>query len=605
MYLIVNNLNIHRIEEPQILVSAPAAGGLAFNDPQSENPACTLTNGLSGVELSWLGRVPVRVNGAEIEPERKRRISGSDEIRVGNHTLQVRILEPEGRIARALRQRVYEIQAEIHHEILNRQRISNLPIADDRYRQQIEVELDRQLSGAEVSQEIEEFLSAQALREMLMDRVNGYERTGGSRPSLARALKQETLLARLTAIVGLDLENEDLKTRSERIETLLPWAMQTNRGLIAQTDKQSLARSLLREQLMDLIFGLGPLEDLLRAPDISEIMVLPSLDIYIERNGRLQHSGRRMPSAEASLRIIERIVACEGRRIDQTSPMVDVKLADGSRCHIVIEPVSIKGPAITIRRFSARRLTIDDLIRERTITLAVANFLRAAVAAKKNIIVSGGTGSGKTTLLNILAGWVGADERIIICEDTAEISLPQEHVVTLQARPANLEGKGAITIHDLVRNTLRMRPDRLIVGECRGGEALDMLQAMNTGHDGSLTTLHANSPWDALHRLEVMAMTADGIALPVRAVREQIASAADLIVQVERLGDGSRRIASVCEVVEFDEEEGAIALEEIYQLRRNRKKIKMSDWELEFTGYVPNFLEDLLATKTVMLESLF
>lgn len=604
MYLIVNQQDVHRIEDLQVLIGLTARGELALDDSQAGNAVCVLSDGMTGVELSRLWRAPVLLNGQPIAADQKYRVGNNDEIRIGNYSLQARVPEPESRIARAMRQRAYEIQSEIHHEILDRMRISNYQIADDKHRQQIEVEIDRQLSGAEAGPEIEEFLSFQALREMLMDRVNGYDQTARRESASARASKYEKRIAQLAAIIGLDRE-EPPKVKSERVDVLLPWVIQTRKELMTAADKRALALGWLRDQLIDLIFGLGPLEDLLRAADISEIMVLPGLDIHIERNGRLQHSGRRMPSVEMSRRIIERIVAREGRRIDQSSPMVDVKLADGSRGNFVIEPVSVKGPAMTIRRFSARRLTVDDLLQKKTVSLAVANFLRAAVVAKKNIIIAGGTGSGKTTLLNILSAWIANDERIVTVEDTAEISLPQEHIVTMQARPANLEGKGAITIRDLVRNALRMRPDRIIVGECRGGETLDMLQAMNTGHDGSLTTIHANAPWDATRRLEVLALEADGIALPVHAVRQQIASALDLIVQVERFRDGQRRITSVCEVVEFDEDEGTVIMEEIYQLRRNRKKIKLAEMELEFTGYVPNFIEDLLATKAVTLESLF
>jgi len=604
MYLIINQQDVNRVEDSQVLIALTARGELALDNSQAGNAVCVLMDGMTGVELSRLGRATILLNSQPIPVNQNHRINGNDEIRIGNHSLQARVPEPESRIARALRQRAYEIQSEIHHEILDRMRISNYQIADDKHRQQIEVEIDRQLSGAEAGPEIEEFLGFQALREMLMDRVNGYDQIARRESASARASKYEKRIAQLAAIIGLDRE-ESPKVKSERIDVLLPWVMQTRKDLMTQADKRALALAWLRDQLIDLIFGLGPLEDLLKAPDISEIMVLPSLDIHIERNGRLQHSGRRMPSVEMSRRIIERIVAREGRRIDQSSPMVDVKLADGSRGNFVIEPVSVKGPAMTIRRFSARRLTVDDLLRKKTVSLPVANFLRAAVVAKKNVIIAGGTGSGKTTLLNILSAWIANDERIVTVEDTAEISLPQEHVVTMQARPANLEGKGAITIRDLVRNALRMRPDRIIVGECRGGETLDMLQAMSTGHDGSLTTVHANAPWDATRRLEVLALEADGIALPVRAVRQQIASALDLIVQVERFRDGQRRITSVCEVVEFDEDEGAVVLEEIYQLRRNRKKIKLAEMDLEFTGYVPNFIEDLLATKAVTLESLF
>jgi pilus assembly protein CpaF len=270
-------------------------------------------------------------------------------------------------------------------------------------------------------------------------------------------------------------------------------------------------------------------------------------------------------------------------------------VADGSRLNAIIEPLAVDGPALTIRRFSDKKFTIADLIANRTLTENAANFLSACVLARKSIVVSGGTGSGKTTLLNALASYIPADERVVTVEDTAEISIPQIHVVRLQARPANLQGAGAVTIRHLVRNTLRMRPDRIIVGECRGGEALDMLQAMNTGHNGSMTTIHANSPQDGMRRLEVMSMEAEGIDLPSRALREQIVSAVDLVIQISRMAHRARRVTSICEVVEIDEEKGHIILEEIYSYRRKKGAGPFSTSSLAFTGYVPTYFDDLLA----------
>jgi pilus assembly protein CpaF len=304
----------------------------------------------------------------------------------------------------------------------------------------------------------------------------------------------------------------------------------------------------LKLEIVDEAVGLGPLEDLLRFPEISEIMVNGPNRVYVERNGRIERSEKRFTNEKHLRAMIERIIAPLGRRIDESQPMVDARLPDGSRVNAIIEPLSLDGATLTIRRFGAHRMQASDLIRIGAAAPEILDFLRAAVEARLNILVSGGTGSGKTTFLNVLSGYIANTDRIITIEDAAELSLNQDHVVRLEARPPNIQGAGEIRIRDLVRNSLRMRPDRIIVGECRGGEALDMLQAMNTGHDGSLTTLHANTPRDALSRLETMVMMA-GYDLPVRAIREQVAGAVDMIIQLSRLRDGSRKLVSVCEVV--------------------------------------------------------
>ena len=306
-------------------------------------------------------------------------------------------------------------------------------------------------------------------------------------------------------------------------------------------------RTLLMQDLLDEIVGLGPLEKLLHDPAVTDILVNGAQQIYVERQGRLEESPHHFRDEDHLLRIIDRIVSKVGRRIDQSSPIVDARLADGSRVNAVIRPVALRGPTLSIRRFGVLPLQLKDLLQFKALTPEMAQFLEATVKARLNIIISGGTGSGKTTLLNTLSAFIPNTERIISVEDSAELQLQQRHVVQLESRPANIEGKGEITIRDLVRSTLRMRPNRIIVGECRGPEAFDMLQAMNTGHDGSLTTLHANSPWDALSRLEMMMMAV--MDVPLRVIREQIASAVKLIVQVDRLTGGPRRITSITEVV--------------------------------------------------------
>jgi pilus assembly protein CpaF len=352
-----------------------------------------------------------------------------------------------------------------------------------------------------------------------------------------------------------------------------------------------LNREELIKQIMNEALGLGSLEDLLEDPEVSEIMVNRYDQIYVERKGKLVLSDRRFTSNQAVLAAIERIVAPIGRRIDESSPMVDARLKDGSRVNAIIPPLALKGPAITIRKFNKTPLTADDLVRFGAMTRGMANFLKLCVELRQNVIVSGGTGSGKTTLLNMLSAFIPADERIVTAEDSAELKLVQDHVVSLETRPPNLEGTGAVTIRDLVRNSLRMRPDRIVVGECRSGEALDMLQAMNTGHDGSMTTLHANSPRDALARLEVLVLMA-GMDLPVRAIREQIASAVNMVVQQTRFSDGSRKVTCISEVTGLDGEQ--LQIQDIFYFKQEgfTREGKVAGRHVP-TGYIPRFYEQL------------
>ena len=307
-------------------------------------------------------------------------------------------------------------------------------------------------------------------------------------------------------------------------------------------------RQRMFEAIAADIIGLGPIEPLLHDAEVSEIMVNGPKQVYVERHGKLSRSEVTFDSEEHVLRIIDRIVAPLGRRIDESSPMVDARLPDGSRVNAIIRPLALKGPTLTIRKFRKDTLTTADLIRSGSMSQEMADFLSACVQARTNIVISGGTGSGKTTLLNVLSSFIPHDERIVTVENAAELQLRQEHVVSLESRPPNVEGRGEVTIRDLVINALRMRPERIIVGECRGGETLDMLQAMNTGHDGSMTTIHANTPRDSISRLETMCLMG-GIDLPVRAIRDQVASAIQLIVQQSRLKDGSRKVTQITEVV--------------------------------------------------------
>jgi pilus assembly protein CpaF len=347
-------------------------------------------------------------------------------------------------------------------------------------------------------------------------------------------------------------------------------------------------RVRMLEQITDEIIGLGPLEPLLRDETVTEIMVNGPRQVYIERNGRLELTNVVFQNDDHVMRIIDRIISPIGRRIDESSPMVDARLTDGSRVNAIIPPLSLIGPVITIRKFSASPFTVEDLIRFGTATPEMFDFLRACVEARLNIFVSGGTGSGKTTTLNVLSSFIPNDERVITIEDAAELQLRQEHVVTLESRPPNIEGRGAVPIRELVRNSLRMRPDRIIVGECRGGEALDMLQAMNTGHDGSMSTGHANSPRDMLARLETMVLMA-GVDLPLRAIREQVSAAVDLVVQQSRLKDGTRRIVNITEVQGMEGD--VIVMQDVFVFEQTGVVEGKIQGRLRATGIRPKFVE--------------
>ncbi len=441
----------------------------------------------------------------------------------------------------------------------------------------------------------------------LLKRIGGSPQTGelGGQPNRSGASPFES-----TKLAGSTRERDDhnftdmrMRVQNKLISELDPKLDLANAAKVRQQvedifnsilDSENIVltrseRARMFEGIAADILGFGPLETLLNDPEISEIMVNGPRSIYIERKGKLTKSDVMFNNDEHVMRVIDRIISPLGRRCDESSPMVDARLPDGSRVNAVIRPISLVGPCLSIRKFKKEGITVEDMIRFGSLSREMAEFLSACVRARLNVVVSGGTGSGKTTTLNALSSFIPEDERIITVENAAELQLRQDHVVTLESRPPNVEGKGEISIRDLVINCLRMRPERIVVGECRGGEALEMLQAMNTGHDGSMTTLHANTPRDAIARIETMVLMA-GMDLPVRAIREQIASAINLIVQQSRLKDGSRKIINITEVQGMEGD--VVVLQDVFVFEQTgmdeRGKIV---GQLRPTGIRPKFVE--------------
>ena len=412
-------------------------------------------------------------------------------------------------------------------------------------------------------------------------------------PMLARPLVQEIKKqAHSELLVRLNMKRLALNSVSEN--DLEEKARTTIHEILNELSiplPEGVTQEKIENELYHEAIGLGPLEDLIARDDITEIMVNGPDNVYVEHKGVLYKTDTAFADDHQVLAAIDRIVSPLGRRIDESSPMVDARLKDGSRVNAIIPPLSLVGPSITIRKFAKTPLTVENLISYGSITAEIAHFLDVCVKIRKNILISGGTGSGKTTLLNIMSGYLPAKERIITIEDAAELQLRQEHLVRLESRPANIEGKGEVTIRDLVRNSLRMRPDRIVIGECRGGEALDMLQAMNTGHDGSLTTIHSNSPRDALARLETLVLMA-GFDLPLRAIREQIASAISIIVQINRKKDGSRKVVCVSEIMKMEGD--IITMQDLFMFKQDGwSEDGLVLGHFEPTGAIPSFIEDI------------
>jgi pilus assembly protein CpaF len=411
-----------------------------------------------------------------------------------------------------------------------------------------------------------------------------------------RSLK-DRVKRKLISELDPSVDTNEIDEVRQRLKSLFDQIIESENLVLTRAEKERLFEELAAD-----VIGFGPIEPLLSDATVSEVMVNGPKKIYYERKGRLLLSDVQFDDDDHVRRIIDRIVSPLGRHVDEASPIVDARLPDGSRVNVVIPPISLIGPTITIRKFTKEKLRVDDLIRFGSITPEIADFLKACVFARLNVVISGGTGSGKTTLLNVLSNFIPDDERIVSIEDSAELQLAKEHWVRMETRPANIEGTGAISARDCIKATLRMRPDRVIVGECRGGEALDMLQAMNTGHDGSLTTGHANSPRDMLSRLETMVLMA-GMDLPVRAIREQISSAVDLIVQQSRMRDGSRKVTHITEVQGMEGDK--ITLQDVFLFEQEAYENGRVVGTVKPTGVRPKFMPKIEEAGVTLPPTIF
>jgi len=567
--------------------------------------------------IEVLGLNGAVVANKDLVKGQRRKINYGDEVRLGEFSLYM--MEPSIRrvggekAVMSPRRRVIELEQKLHAELLDRLNLrvtSQAGSADSQHVALIKRHLVDIIEAVrdEVDKEmcvylVREFLWRLVVSELARRSTGKMMYSYGFEDSDVLIPKFEEIITRTVSDIISDFPlSFRPHTAKEDVATVeADWNNQMKRvsPQITPELRTYIVRRMLSTEIEDVVLGYGPLQDLLEMPNINEIMVVGKDRIYIEKDGALQNTGRSFFSDEIVQSVIERIITPIGRRIDRSSPLVDARLPDGSRVNAIINPLSLSGPALTIRKFARIPFTIDDLIERDTLTEPVASFLRACVLGRKNMMISGGTGSGKTTTLNVLGNFIPSEERIVTIEDSAELQLPQDHLVRLETRPPNIEGKGAYTIRDLVKNALRMRPDRMIVGECRGPEAIDMLQAMNTGHDGSLSTVHANNPDDTIMRLETMVMMA--VEMPVRAIREQIVAALDIIVQISRLVDGRRRVTHVSEICGIDPDTERVITEDIFILPSIVGKTGGDD-SLRHTGYIPRFTEQLIKNEFLKVE---
>ncbi len=558
-----------------------------------------------------LSRAGTRVANREVTQGKPMRLDFGDEIQLGQFSLAPIGTDSTGAGTdhdADLQNKLMQLEQQVHAELLDRMNLrvtGNINKSDQAFVTQMLQHLDQVLTrdvealddkvlDYAIRQHLSRLVNAEVVRQCQGKVQTDYKEGDDRLLDPAREKQITELVGSLVDMMPLLFDpttvGEDLAVAEEAFDDLY----KQEKSSIPKDLSRYIVRRSVSKDIQDILLGLGPLQDLLEMPSVSEIMVVGKDRVYIEKNGVIQPTSRSFFSEEILLSIIERILTPVGRRVDTSTPLVDARLPDGSRVNVVISPLSLVGPCMTIRKFGWVPFTMDDIIERGSLSEPCAAFLQGCVIGRQNIIISGGTGSGKTTLLNVLGAYARPNERIITIEESAELKLPQPHVVGMEGRPANVEGRGAYTIRELVRNALRMRPDRIIVGEVRGPEALDMLQAMNTGHDGSLSTLHANTPADAMKRLETLVLMA--VDMPMRAIREQILTAVDVVVQVARFADGRRRVTHISEVTEINPETNQLCLEDIYLLKDAKQP------NLRHTGYIPTFAEDMIERKQIGVE---
>ncbi len=604
---------IIKVDGEEVTIGRDEGNSVTLRSPFVSRRHARIFHESGGVFIESLGLNGAVVANQTIPYRGRRKIEYGDEVRIGEFSLFM--MEPAARRigtreqSMSPRKRVIDLEHRMHAELLEK---LNLRVTGQRgaINEEHVALIKRRLSEiiTDHQTEVDEQMGDYLLREFLWRNVvteiarratgklmysYGYEKTDLLAP------KHEDVLGRMIgdtiSSFPLKLQRHTVREDIATVEKAWPEYHLKLTGGVSGELRDYVVKRMLSKEIEDVVLGYGPLQDLLEMPNVNEIMVVGKDKIYIEKDGSVQNTGRSFFNNEIVQSIIERIITPVGRRIDRSTPLVDARLPDGSRVNAVINPLSLCGPVLTIRKFARIPFTIDDLVERDTLTEEAANFFRACVMGRKNVIISGGTASGKTTTLNVLSNFIPHQERIVTIEDSAELQLPQEHLVRLETRPANIEGRGAYTIRDLVKNALRMRPDRLIVGECRGAEAIDMLQAMNTGHDGSMSTLHANNPLDTVMRLETMVLMA--VEMPVRAIREQIAAAIHVIVQMARLPDGRRRITHISEITGIDPDTTRIIVEDIFVMRGTGDRAK-----LKHTGYIPSFTEELIEQGFMTIE---
>jgi len=613
------------IASSSIRIGRGKANDIVLANPFVAEYAAVLNKSAAGWELHVLGLNGLQVGETQLNGGDRYVFTHSEIIRVFPYdiTLDLPQKEEVSRQARlaTLGKHLSAFTSQLHIELLKRMNLDIQNLGTDEIEESHLMSLERHIEGiardfdffAEDNLALVDHLAGHAVRDELLTFLSS-----GARKAIVGVLQDGRHWSRLLTSVrsyeaelittakhfATMLRVEELQSIEEKIDHADKnfwevWEKILEKKSIRDEFRHYAALRYLKKNIKDILFGYGPLEDLLRLPTITEIMVVSSEKIFVEKGGRLENSGRRFISDDVTVTIINRIASKVNRHIDKSSPLVDARLSDGSRVNAVIDPLAVSGPTLTIRKFPETRMLAEDLVKMGAVSRSAAEFLRAAVLNRRNIIVSGGTGTGKTTLLNCLSDFIPDNERIVTIEDTAELRLNKEHLVRMETKEANIEGKGAYTIRDLVKNSLRMRPDRIIVGECRSGEALDMLQAMNTGHDGSMTTIHANTASDVVLRLEVLVqMAAD---LPISSIHQQIISAIDLVVQLKRMKNGRRCISQISEVAEIDPIDGGIFLKDIFLLENEFDDNAV----LQPTGVLPGFMEVLVEKGIMRLDAFY